>query len=387
MRKVLITVGVLLFVVLGGFLSFPFILGGALLGTPVQQSTTVTCSTGTLSAPVKVTLTSAQLSSSQLYYAQLIIGVAKGRHLSARVAAISVATAMQESSLSNPTVATNYDSLGLFQQRPSQGWGTPAQLTDPVYASNAFFDALVKLPNVNNPNVPITVLAQAVQHSGLPNAYQQWAPMALQLAAQGYGQSAGGNQITLAATNGCTQASASVGPYKDPLRAVQGLRPERVDQGVDYAGSGPVYALGDGVITNLTNTGWNYGGYDAYIVEHLTDGPAAGKDDYVAEACVPTLQQSQLPIRVSANTVICNLIPGGTGIETGWADTTGASPESQTQPAGSISGASSCILVSVPTLIGLNYDQLLQAVGAPGGTTQPGTCGLMPSGWPTWSKN
>ena len=218
MRKILITAGVLLFVVLGGFLSFPFILGGALLGTPVQQSTAVTCSTGTLSAPVKVTLTSAQLSSSQLYYAELIIGVAKGRHLTARDAAIGVATAMQESSLSNPTVATNYDSLGLFQQRPSQGWGTPDQLTDPVYATNAFFDALVKLPDVNNPSVPITVLAQDVQHSGYPGAYQQWAPMALQLAAQGYGQSVAGIGVTLAAANGCTQASAAVGPYKNPLR-------------------------------------------------------------------------------------------------------------------------------------------------------------------------
>ena len=85
----------------------------------------------------------------------------------------TVATAMQESSLTNLTYSTNYDSLGLFQQRPSMGWGTAAQVTDPTYATNAFLTAL----GTYAPNYASQALweaAQAVQRSGLPTAYAQW---------------------------------------------------------------------------------------------------------------------------------------------------------------------------------------------------------------------
>ncbi|MGW4569183.1 hypothetical protein ACWEN3_44965, partial [Streptomyces sp. NPDC004561] len=72
------------------------------------------------------------------------------------------------------------DSLGLFQQRPSQGWGSPAQIRDPVYASGRFFDALVKVPDYVD--LPVTVAAQQVQHSGYPEAYAQHEDMAATLA-------------------------------------------------------------------------------------------------------------------------------------------------------------------------------------------------------------
>src|SRR5437016_4884522 len=69
--------------------------------------------------------------------ARTIVDTVKGHGLARRAAVIAVTTAITESTLHNYTQADDHDSLGLFQQRPSQGWGTPAQLTDPIYATNA----------------------------------------------------------------------------------------------------------------------------------------------------------------------------------------------------------------------------------------------------------
>jgi hypothetical protein len=99
-----------------------------------------------------------------------------------RSAVIAVATAMQESKLININYGT-YDSLGLFQQRPSAGWGSPTQVTDPVYASNAFLDALHSY-QLNNPDwatQPVWQPAQGVQGSAFPQAYEQWEVQAAQI--------------------------------------------------------------------------------------------------------------------------------------------------------------------------------------------------------------
>lgn len=100
--------------------------------------------------------------------AALIAAVAVERGLPARAVTIALATALQESKLINIDYGDR-DSLGLFQQRPSQGWGTPEQVTDPVYAANAFYDALVTVPDYQS--LPVTEAAQAVQRSGYPEAY------------------------------------------------------------------------------------------------------------------------------------------------------------------------------------------------------------------------
>ncbi|HEU5353347.1 MAG TPA: hypothetical protein VFU65_02760 [Actinocrinis sp.] len=111
--------------------------------------------------------------SAQWANAKTIVAVTKQRGMSLYAAVIAVATAMQESSLINLTSATNYDSLGLFQQRPSMGWGTASQLTDPVYATNAFLAALTTYaPNYQSQS--LWASAQAVQRSGFPTAYAQW---------------------------------------------------------------------------------------------------------------------------------------------------------------------------------------------------------------------
>ncbi len=100
--------------------------------------------------------------------AALISAVSVKRGLPLRAATIALATAIQESKLRNLTVGDR-DSLGLFQQRPSQGWGTREQILDPVYATNAFYDALVKVKGYES--MPITVVAQQVQRSAFPEAY------------------------------------------------------------------------------------------------------------------------------------------------------------------------------------------------------------------------
>jgi murein DD-endopeptidase MepM/ murein hydrolase activator NlpD len=91
---------------------------------------------------------------------------------------IAVAVAIQESSLRNRTDGPD-DSLGLFQQRPSQGWGTREQLMDPVYAAKRFYTALLAVAGWQQ--MPLTVAGQAVQRSAYPDAYAQWEPDATML--------------------------------------------------------------------------------------------------------------------------------------------------------------------------------------------------------------
>jgi hypothetical protein len=120
------------------------------------------------------------LTSEQAANAAAIAAVAHARGLPERAVVIALATAQQESRLRNLPYGDR-DSLGLFQQRPSQGWGTEAEVQDPAYAAGKFFDHLVQIPGWDSGR--LTDVAQAVQRSGFPEAYQQWEPMAAQLAA------------------------------------------------------------------------------------------------------------------------------------------------------------------------------------------------------------
>ncbi|GLZ00104.1 VCBS repeat-containing protein [Actinoplanes sp. NBRC 103695] len=104
--------------------------------------------------------------------ARIITDTVRGRGLDSRAAVIAVTTAITESTLHNYTEAVDHDSLGLFQQRPSQGWGTPAQLIDPVYATNAFVNAMLrKYPNNSWMSGDIGAICQRVQVSAVPDAY------------------------------------------------------------------------------------------------------------------------------------------------------------------------------------------------------------------------
>lgn len=123
--------------------------------------------------------TTYDLSPDQAANAATISAVAAYEGLPDHAVTVALATAFQESKLINVGYGDR-DSLGLFQQRPSQGWGTPAQISDPVYAAAAFYRALVRLPHWQSDSV--AVAAQSVQHSADGAAYAQWADEARALA-------------------------------------------------------------------------------------------------------------------------------------------------------------------------------------------------------------
>jgi hypothetical protein len=124
-----------------------------------------------------------QLSEHQIDNARLIIGVGRGGDFDDEAIRIALMTALQESSLRNLD-SGDRDSVGLFQQRPSQGWGEPTKLSDPIYAAKAFYGIN---PEVENPGLEQidgwntmspTEAAQSVQRSALPDAYEQWESLA-----------------------------------------------------------------------------------------------------------------------------------------------------------------------------------------------------------------
>lgn len=116
--------------------------------------------------------TAVQLDPSQAAIASTIAGVAARQQMPAKAVTVAYATAFQESGMENLGYGDR-DSLGVFQQRPSQGWGRPDQIKDPVYATTRFFKALTKISDY--PQMPVYQAAQAVQRSADGSAYEQYA--------------------------------------------------------------------------------------------------------------------------------------------------------------------------------------------------------------------
>jgi len=175
------------------------------------------------------------------------------------------------------------------------------------------------------------------------------------------------------------QLATSGHPYLNPLREVSGLSPERVDMGVDFAGSGPVFAIGAGVVidANFGNTGWPGGGWITY---QLTDGPAVGEVVYLAEDVTPAVHAGQ---NVTPDTVIGHMFSGSDGIETGWSRLDSGTAESTLPEAGGIGGSG-----PFPTAIGMNFEDLIRDLGVPDAPNfgEP-TSGLVPSRYQIdWAK-
>ena len=122
------------------------------------------------------------IGSSQVANATTIVRQALDQRMGIRSAVIAVATAMQESMLQNIDYGTG-TALGLFQQQPNSGWGTPAQVTDPVYAARAFLSALQRhqASDTSWARQPLWANAQAVQNSAFPFAYAKWETQAASL--------------------------------------------------------------------------------------------------------------------------------------------------------------------------------------------------------------
>ncbi|GAA4566818.1 hypothetical protein GCM10023176_17730 [Micromonospora coerulea] len=135
---------------------------------------------GVQGAQSKITLNDEQTAN-----VEAIIAATKKAGLPQRAAVISIATSLQESKLENLGHLgdrNDHDSLGLFQQRPSSGWGTPEQITDPEYSTLAFLKGLKQVDGWQD--MPLTEAAQTVQVSAYPDAYAQWEQQAAHLVAQ-----------------------------------------------------------------------------------------------------------------------------------------------------------------------------------------------------------
>jgi hypothetical protein len=151
---------------------------------------------------------SVELEPEQAEHAATIAATAVRRQLPTRAVTVGLATAMQESQLRNLD-GGDHDSAGLFQQRPSQGWGTFDQVTDPDYASNRFFDALMGIDGWQT--LAITEAAQAVQRSAFPDAYQQHADEARILADTFTGRAGAALTCTVRAESERKQSETATG--------------------------------------------------------------------------------------------------------------------------------------------------------------------------------
>jgi len=163
-----------------GFIAFTFSTGGGRTPTIGSCDPSVRSPVGPLGGSRAGTRIES-LSEEQRRNAATIISVARDMGAPPRAWLIALATAMQESTLRNINYGDR-DSLGLFQQRPSQGWGSPAEVTDPVYATRIFIERLLEVPRWQD--MPVTVAAQTVQRSAFPDAYAKWEGLAAQLVRQ-----------------------------------------------------------------------------------------------------------------------------------------------------------------------------------------------------------
>ncbi len=176
--------------------------------------------------------------------------------------------------------------------------------------------------------------------------------------------------------------------YIDPLREVSGLTPRRIDLGVDYAGTGPLLALGRARVTMASDTDsgpsscwaiscWPGGGI---VVMRLLDGPFAGKYTYVAEHITVSVRAGQI---VNAGQQIATLHAGYPWSEWGWA----AGPGAEALARADGHWCQTCADVGDwSTIEGRNMNALLVRLGAPSGLFQPVPTQTMPPGWPTWPR-
>jgi murein DD-endopeptidase MepM/ murein hydrolase activator NlpD len=255
----------------------------AVLAAPDEQTAAASsaCSRGGTGA----TVAGVELDAVQMGHALTIVAVAAAQGLDPYAATVALATAYQESRIrmlandgSSPELTaeqaavtatslqyahdglgSDHDSVNTFQQRWIAGWGTVAQLMDPVYAAAAFYDRLVEVPNWRT--IPLTQAAQAVQISAAGGAYARWEPLARELtgmlwpAARGTAADPAGG-----AAGVCPGLPVAAGlwirPTTGEVTSGYGSRWGTLHAGVDIAGprDTPVYAAADGIVMTAACT-------------------------------------------------------------------------------------------------------------------------------------
>ena len=204
--------------------------------------------------------TAISMDTDQAAIAATIAGVAARHKLPRQAVTIAYATAIQESQLHNLDYGDR-DSVGVFQQRPSQGWGTKSELENPVYATTKFFAALVQVPGYAT--MPVDEAAQDVQHSGDGSAYEQWASVAAQLA--GYFTGASPHGVSCWYVPPARPSLANVGRSLTETFGPQGG--DRIVVAVTTARSGKKKP-GDAVVQAQRDEAWTVAGW---LVAHAQD--------------------------------------------------------------------------------------------------------------------
>jgi len=215
------------------------VLGMAAVGGATVDNSP-TCEITAMQEPVGTTPLS--LSQEQIGNAQVIVAVGQAMGMPARAYVIALATALQESRLRNLDYGDR-DSLGLFQQRPSQGWGGPSLVRDPEYAAARFYQALDRVDGWQR--MPLTEAAQAVQRSAVPNAYAKWEPLASTLVSDAVGSTVS-NCVGLDG-DGLLETSGSVdGPGPPSSYSIPSNANPQVQNAIAFALSqiGKPYRLG-----------------------------------------------------------------------------------------------------------------------------------------------
>lgn len=203
----------------------------------------------TVKADGQVTLDPVQMAN-----AATIAAVGMRRKMPQRAVVIALATALQESKLENRDHGDR-DSLGLFQQRPSQGWGTAEDIQDPRYASDKFYTALKKVKGWKT--MKVTEAAQKVQRSAYPHAYEKWADESEVLAKALTGQFTGAVECTITGQPALRGAAAAAA-------LTRGLR---LDWGRGVAKVEPDPGDGFSVDVKTAEGGWRYA---HWLVSHAS---------------------------------------------------------------------------------------------------------------------
>jgi cell wall-associated NlpC family hydrolase len=257
-----------------------------------QLTCTTSASNGTSTSDSAASGGVAGFDADQMNNAAVIVAIGKQMDVPAPGWVVAITAALQESDLVNVDQGDR-DSLGLFQERPSQGWGSPAQIMDPIYSSTQFYRHLLAVPRWQQ--LSVNDAAQAVERSGYPQAYGPHVPIAEKIVAAvagavctSTGASAGSctevhapNPVALAAvTFACQQLGVPYqwggnGPADASLTAFSKARIPPDEQGFDCSGlTKAAYAAAGVTIPRTAQTQYNAG-------PHLPSGQSITAGDLV----------------------------------------------------------------------------------------------------------
>jgi cell wall-associated NlpC family hydrolase len=221
------------------------------------------------------------LNADQLTIANTIISVGVQRGVPTRGLIVALATGMQESRLRNLPYGDR-DSLGVFQQRPSQGW---KNVMDVPYAAGAFYDTLLRVPGWEG--MPVTVAAQRAQRSGHPDAYRQWEDIATRTVTAALGQDAVTEPV--AAPTGCVTQPADAAPVPVAAAGVVAavIAAGQTQLGVDYSwGGGSLTGPSTGFGAGARTSGFDCSSFVRYAVYQGSGGrvtiPRTTREQYTA---------------------------------------------------------------------------------------------------------